>query len=124
MIRFLIVFMLVIPFVDLYLLIEAISWLGFWEVTGLILLTGIIGAELIRREGRHVLRKIGSSYSTAEAGRNLVEGAVIALCGVLLLTPGFLTDGIGFFLLLRPIRRMIASRFVDSKSTVVEVRTV
>lgn len=113
MLRFLIVLLLVIPFIDLYLLIEVSGLMGFWTVIALVLLTGMIGAELIRREGRHVLMKLQRSVTSGEVSRNVAEGAIIVLCGLLLLTPGFLTDIIGFLLIFRPLRERLVAKLVS-----------
>lgn len=125
MLRFLIVLLLVIPFVDLYLLMEVSGLMGFWTVIALVLLTGMIGAELIRREGRHVLLKLQRSVTTGEVSRNVAEGAIIVLCGLLLLTPGFITDIIGFLLIFRPLRERLVARLVSGPGSSMhfEVRT-
>lgn len=125
MLRFLIVLLLVIPFVDLYLLMEVSGLMGFWAVIALVLLTGMIGAELIRREGRHVLMKLQRSVTSGEVSRNVAEGAIIVLCGLLLLTPGFITDIMGFLLIFRPLRERLVARLVSGSdsSMVFEVRT-
>lgn len=125
MLRFLIVLLLVVPFIDLYLLIEVSGLMGFWTVIALVLLTGMIGAELIRREGRHVLMKLQRSVTSGEVSRNVAEGAIIVLCGLLLLTPGFLTDIIGFLLIFRPLRERLVAKLVSGTGSSMnfEVRT-
>lgn len=125
MLRYLIVLLLVIPFIDLYLLMQFSGLMGFWTVIALVLLTGMIGAELIRREGRHVLMKLQRSVTSGEVSRNVAEGAIIVLCGLLLLTPGFITDIIGFMLIFRPLRERLVAKLVSGSdsSTVFEVRT-
>lgn len=123
MLRYLIVLLLVLPFIDLYMLIEASGLLGFWTVLGFVVLTGLIGAELIRREGHHVLLKLQRSVTGGEVSRNVAEGAIILFSGLLLLTPGFLTDGLGFLLILRPLRERLVARVIDGGSMRFEVRT-
>lgn len=125
MLRFLIVLLLVMPFMDLYLLMEVSGLMGFWTVIALVLLTGMIGAELIRREGRHVLMKLQRSVTTGEMSRNVAEGAIIVLCGLLLLTPGFITDVLGFLLIFRPLRERLVARLVSGSDSAMhfEVRT-
>ena len=125
MLRFLIVFLLVLPFVDMYVLFQVSSMLGFWQTMVLVLLTGLIGAELIRREGRHVLMKLQQSVTGGEISRNMMEGLLILLCGIFLLTPGFITDIIGFLLIFRPLRvRLVAGLMNRIESSVnMEVRT-
>ncbi len=125
MLWYLIVLLLMIPFIDMYVLIEVSSILGFWETMALVLLTGLIGAELIRREGRHVLMKLQQSVTGGEISRNMMEGMIILLCGIFLLTPGFITDVIGFLLIFRPLRvRLVAGLMNRIESSVrMEVRT-
>jgi UPF0716 protein FxsA len=125
MLRFLIVFLLVLPFADMYVLFQVSSMLGFWQTMALVLLTGLIGAELIRREGRHVLMKLQQSVTGGEISRNMMEGLIILLCGIFLLTPGFITDIVGFLLIFRPLRvRLVAGLMNRIESSVnMEVRT-
>jgi len=125
MLRFLIVFLLVLPFVDMYALFQVSNMLGFWQTMALVLLTGLIGAELIRREGRHVLMKLQQSVTGGEISRNMMEGLIILLCGIFLLTPGFITDLIGFLLIFRPLRvRLVAGLMNRIESSAnMEVRT-
>ena len=117
MLRYLIIGLLVLPFVDLYLLIEVAGKFGFWKTLGIILLTGLVGAELIRREGRHVFRKLQNSVTGGEASRNFLEGAILVLCGLFLLSPGFITDGIGFLMVLRPVRERLVARAMNSRES-------
>lgn len=125
MLRFLIVFLLVLPFVDMYVLFQASTMIGFWQTMGLVLLTGIIGAELIRREGKHVVLKLQQSVTGGEISRNMMEGLIIFLCGIFLLTPGFITDTIGFLLIFRPLRERLVARLMNSveSNMTMEVRT-
>ncbi len=125
MLRYLIVLLLVIPFIDMYVLIEASSILGFWQVIALVILTGIIGAELIRREGRHVLLKLQQSVTAGEISRNMAEALIIVICGALLLTPGFITDVFGFLLIFRPLRERLVARLMNNFNSgmSMEIRT-
>jgi UPF0716 protein FxsA len=100
MLLYLIILLMLLPFVDLYLLIEVAGTLGFLPTVGLIVLTGTIGAFFIRREGRTVLRRLGTSVTAKEVSRNVLEGGLIVLGGVMLLSPGFLTDCLGFLLVI------------------------
>lgn len=125
MLRFLIVFLLVLPFIDMYVLFQASTIIGFWQTMGLVLLTGLIGAELIRREGRYVLQKLQQSVTGGEVSRNMMEGIMIFLCGIFLLTPGFITDVIGFLLIFRPLRERLVARLMNriESTMTMEVRT-
>jgi UPF0716 protein FxsA len=124
MLRFLLVFLLILPFVDIYILFEASGILGFWQVVAVVLATGLIGAELIRREGRHVLMKLQRSVTAGEVSRNVLEGGIILFCGLMLLTPGFISDGIGFLLIFRPLRERLVAKLINRAGSNFNVEVV
>lgn len=107
MLAYLIILFLLLPFIDLYLLIELTSYIGFAETLGLIIVTGVIGAFVVKREGRNVLGKLQRSVSAQEVSRNLLEGILLAIGGIMLMSPGLITDFIGFIMVLRPTRERI-----------------
>jgi UPF0716 protein FxsA len=75
-----------------------------------VLCTGIAGASLARAQGTRVIREIqGQLQQGAMPTSELVEGGIVLFGGALLLTPGFLTDTIGFLCLLPPSRKVIAA---------------
>ena len=98
-IKLLILFTL-IPILELYVLIEAGRQIGVGATIGLIFLTGIAGALLARSQGFQFLNRMQQDLNdgrlpTAE----ILDGALILAGGLLLLTPGFCTDLLGFTLL-------------------------
>lgn len=101
---------LILPFIDFYILVQVAGHIGFWNTLGIVLLTGIAGAEIVRREGRYVLRKIQSSVTAEELSRNALEIGLLVLGGILLIIPGLVTDGAGFLMIARPVRERIAAR--------------
>jgi UPF0716 protein FxsA len=110
-VRWLLLLFIIVPLVELYLMLVMGSFIGFWPTVGIILVTGVLGAALSKREGLRVWR----SYREALAqGRlpdeGIVSGLLVLLGGALLITPGVLTDFIGFFLLLPFTRRIIAAK--------------
>lgn len=107
MLAYLIILFLLLPFLDLYILIELTSQIGFPATLGLIIVTGIIGAFVVKREGRNVLGKLQRSVSAQEISRNMLEGVLLAIGGLMLLSPGLITDLIGFTMVLRPTRERI-----------------
>lgn len=113
MLGLIIVFLLLLPFLDFYLLFEATSEFGILPVTALILITGLAGAELLRREGRTVLFKLQNSVTLKEASRGLLEGLALVFGGLALLTPGFVTDLIGLLLVWSPTRQRIVVYLSD-----------
>lgn len=95
----------IVPIVELYILIEAGRIIGLGATLGLIVLTGMAGAWLARSQGVEILRRIQAETAQGQmpAG-TLIDGALILVGGLLLLTPGFFTDALGFSFLI-PITR-------------------
>lgn len=101
----------VVPFVELALLLWIGGQLGALPTVGLILLTGVLGAALARHQGLATWRRFGRALDAGRLpGRELLEGLLILLAGALLLTPGVLTDAVGFALLVPPVRRWLVRR--------------
>lgn len=118
--RLLLLFVLV-PVVELALLIRLGELVGFWPTLGLIVTTGVLGSALAKQQGFSVLRRLRSRLNSGQMpGVEMLDGVIILVAGALLLTPGVLTDIVGFiglFPLTRgPLRRWLISRFKRSKS--------
>ena len=95
-IRLLILFTCV-PVLEIYVLIEAGRQIGLPATILLILLTGIAGAWLARSQGIEILRRIQMEMAEGRMpAEALLDGAMVLIGGVLLLTPGFCTDLLGF----------------------------
>lgn len=108
MFRWLLLFILIVPALEIGVLIWAGSWLGPWWVILLIILTGVLGAWLAKQQGLQTIRNFQQSMSTGQMPQDaLLDGACILVGGAVLLTPGFITDAIGFLLLLPTSRRPI-----------------
>jgi UPF0716 protein FxsA len=106
-----------LPMVELYLLIMLGSRIGAMPTIGLIVLTGVLGASLARQQGLSVLAKIQKEISTGKPPTTeLVEGALIVVGGIVLLTPGILTDIFGFSLLIPPFRKALCQKLTSSFS--------
>ena len=114
----------VIPLVELALLLRLGRWLGAWETFGIVLGTGVVGAYLARREGARALGRIQANMNQGIVPtQELVEGCLILVAGVLLVTPGLLTDLVGFTLLIPPARRRIgqyARQAVGRRMTIIQ----
>ncbi len=101
--------MTVVPAVELYLLIQLGQWMGALETVLLIAVTGLVGATLAKREGLGVLRQLkDDARQGLPPASRLVEGLMVLIGGVLLMTPGVLTDLTGFVLILPFTRRPLA----------------
>jgi len=100
----------VVPVVELYLLISIGQNVGALPTIGLVLGTGLLGAWLAKREGTRVLRSWQESMARGEMPKEGVISSVLVLVGgVLLVTPGVVTDVTGLFLLLPWTRRWVAN---------------
>ena len=109
----------VVPFVELYILIELGSRIGVAATLGIVIITGIVGAYLAKYEGLYVLRRIQMELASGSMPADaLFDGVLVLIGGVLLLTPGILTDATGFLLLLpgsRGLFKMYIKRWVERK---------
>ena len=104
---------------DLFLLIWLSKYMGLGMTIGLVILTGVIGASLARQQGSHVKGQIRDRLSRQQMPTDLLsDGAMILFAAGLLLTPGLLTDLLGFSLLIPGCRdvykRVVAKTFKDS----------
>lgn len=107
--RVLFVLLTVVPAVELYLLLLLGSWLGPGPTVAMLVAAGALGAWLVRSQGAGVLADLSATLQRGESpGEKLVEGALVILGGLLLVTPGVFTDLIGVAVLLPPVRRAVA----------------
>lgn len=94
-----------VPLLELAILVKLGTMVGFWPTIALVLVTGTVGAVLARSQGARVLRAIQAEMA---AGRmpaaHLVDGLLVLVGGIVLLTPGLLTDIAGLLLLFPPTR--------------------
>ena len=99
---------LVVPFVEIYLLVEIGARIGApWTIL-LVVLTAIVGAWLVRVQGLATWRRFQASLARNELPATaLAEGLCLLIAGALLLTPGFFTDAAGFACLIPPLRRIL-----------------
>jgi len=108
---FLLAAFIVVPIIEIGLFIEIGGRMGVWNTIALVVLTAMIGTWLLRAQGLATLRRAQES-----AARNifpvaeLFDGLCLLVAGVLLLTPGFLTDTLGFLLIVPPLRRLARDR--------------
>lgn len=97
-----------IPILEITVLIEAGRQIGVMPTIGLVILTGIAGAFLARSQGFQLLTRIQSDLQSGRVpAEEMFDGAMILAGGMVLLTPGFCTDLIGFFLLTPATRTYI-----------------
>ena len=98
----------IIPIIEIYLLIEIGSMFGALTAVALVILTGFLGAFLARMQGLQTLYRIQESLHEGKMpSGELLDALLIVFAGLVLLTPGFLTDSAGFLLLIPATRNSI-----------------
>ena len=104
----LLLFFIVFPIAELYVIIQVGQGIGVVPTLALLILDGFVGAALARSQGRTAWERFNRALSEGRVpAHETFDGAMIILGGALLLTPGFITDIIGFFLLLPPSRALV-----------------
>jgi UPF0716 protein FxsA len=108
------VLLLVVPILEIATIIAVGKVIGGWQTLLLLLLESALGAWLVRREGGRAWQALNEALSTGQMpSRQLADAALVLVGGTLLLTPGFLTDIVGFFFIL-PITRPLARTMLEA----------
>jgi len=106
---------LLVPIIEIALFIQVGGLIGLWPTLAIVVLTAVLGTALVRTQGRMALANLQRSFAELDDPTEpLAHGAMILLSGVLLLTPGFFTDAVGFALLVPGIR-VAVFRYLKSK---------
>ena len=104
------------PLVELYVLIEVGSEIGALPTIALSIFTAVLGGALVRLQGFAVLFRVQEAMVRGEVpALELLEGAMLLVVGFALLLPGFITDAVGFLLLVPPIRRAVIMWYLRSR---------
>lgn len=107
--------LILLPIAELAVLIELGRQVGTWPTIGLVLGTGVIGAALAKSQGLAVLRRMAAQLDEGRVpAEGLLDGLLILIGGLLLATPGLMTDAAGFFLLV-PWSRNLIKRKASAK---------
>ena len=105
----------IIPVLEIYLLIKLGSFLGALNTVIIVILTGIIGAYLAKLEGLHTMTKVREALNRGEMpAEEMLDALLILVAGIVLLTPGFLTDIAGLLILI-PQTRLLFKRWLRKK---------
>lgn len=105
----------IVPLVELVILFRIADWVSWQTTILMILITGVVGAWLARREGIKALARIRDDLAAGVVPTNaVVDGALILAAGLVLVTPGLLTDICGFALLIPPFRRWVRRRLAEA----------
>jgi UPF0716 protein FxsA len=104
---------LIVPLAEVYVLIQVGSVVGAGWTIFLVVFTAVLGAVLVRIQGLSAIDRVRRALAADEMpALELVEGLFLLVAGVLLLTPGFITDAVGFACLTPPLRRGVIRALV------------
>lgn len=93
----------------MYLLITVAGYIDALPTIGLVMLTAVLGVALLRHQGLETLTRGAAKMRQGQMpAQEMAEGLLLAVAGALLITPGFVTDGIGFLILFPPTRMLVA----------------
>ncbi|HEU5160379.1 MAG TPA: FxsA family protein [Streptosporangiaceae bacterium] len=110
---------LVVPVLEIYVIIQVGQIIGGWPTVGLLLAESLLGAWIVRREGRRAWRALTETFRGGRLpDRELSDAALVLVGGTLLLTPGFVTDAVGFLFVLpftRPVVRRLLAAYVGRR---------
>jgi UPF0716 protein FxsA len=124
----LVVAFLIVPIVEIYVIIQVGQVIGAWPTVLLLVLESMLGAWIVKREGRRAFSALRGAAGTGRMpAKELADAGLVLVGGTLLLTPGFVTDVVGFFFVLpptRPLARRLLGWFIARRAVrVVAVRT-
>ena len=103
----------IVPLLELALLIKMGQWVGSWPTIGLVVFTGLTGAWLARMQGLRTMWRLRHDLANGRIpGQAIMDGMAVLAGGALLLTPGIITDVIGFGLLFPGTRHAIQKRIM------------
>jgi UPF0716 protein FxsA len=121
----LVVLFIVVPIAELFVIIKVGELIGVWPTLALLLGDALLGSLLVRHQGRGAWRRFNLALAERRfPGKEVADGVLIVTGGTLLLTPGFLTDIVGFFFLFPPTRaisRRLLRRLTLGRFTVIGV---
>ena len=119
---------LVLPVLEIYVIIQVGTVIGGWPTVALLLAESLLGAWIVRREGRRAWKALRQAFTGGVMpDRELADAALVLVGGVLLLTPGFITDLAGFLFVLpftRPLVRRTLSGYVTRRVRITQERMV
>ncbi|MGJ0483000.1 MAG: FxsA family protein [Methylomicrobium sp.] len=112
--QLLFLFFLIVPFAEIYLLLTVGGIIGAFPTIALVVFTAVLGAWLLRQQGFQTLRRFQESLAQGNIPTyEIIEGPILLVGAALLLTPGFITDLLGFICLIPPLRRKVAQYIIE-----------
>ncbi|WP_218354163.1 FxsA family protein [Alteromonas lipotrueiana] len=116
--RILFLLFAILPIIEIAILVKVGGIIGGWNTIALVIITAFIGAYMVRREGLQTLQKAQAKMQQNELpGSEMVQGLMLVVAGVLLVTPGFMTDIIGMLFVFPGSRHFIAGHISKHMKT-------
>lgn len=116
----LVIAFLLVPVVEIYVIIQVGQVIGAWPTVLLLVVESLLGAWIVKREGRRAWTALTGAAGTGRMPtKELADAGLVLVGGTLLLTPGFVTDVVGFFFVLpptRPLARRLLGWFVARRA--------
>jgi len=107
---------ILMPIIEIAVLIQVGSAIGLWLTLAIVILTAVLGTAMLRQQGLSTMNRVRQRLGAGEMpAQQIVEGLLLLVGGVLLLTPGFVTDAFGFACLF-PLTRQWLARQLASRS--------
>ncbi|XQW85463.1 FxsA family protein [Thalassotalea piscium] len=111
MFRVLFLLFILIPIIEISVLMKVGAWFGLWPTIAIVIITAWLGAKYVKQQGLATLNSLQNKMAQGQMPSDeIVEGLLLLVAGVLLVTPGFVTDLLGLLLLLPLIRKSIIKK--------------
>lgn len=108
MFKVLFILFVIVPIIEIAVLMQIGSWLGVWPTIAIVIITAWLGAKNVKQQGIVTLNSVQEKMATGEMpSEDIVAGLLLLVAGVLLVTPGFVTDIFGLSLLVPAIRKSL-----------------
>lgn len=109
--------LVIVPLAELAVMLAVGHWIGIWATIALLFVVSLLGFVLVKHQGLGVWRRIRAEIRDGQVpAAAALDGALVLVAGVLLLIPGFITDALGFVLLVPAVRGLIR-RFASRRIT-------
>ncbi|MEJ2392508.1 MAG: FxsA family protein [Gammaproteobacteria bacterium] len=115
---------ILVPIIEIYLFIKVGSQIGALNTVLLVLITAVIGAALLRKQGLSTMQQVQRELQRGELpATSMLQAMLLFIAGALLLTPGFFTDTLGLLLMIPPLRKLVALWLLERSGWIVQLRT-
>jgi UPF0716 protein FxsA len=115
---------ILVPIIEIYLFIKVGSQIGALNTVLLVLITAVIGAALLRKQGLSTMQQVQRELQRGELpATSMLQAMLLFIAGALLLTPGFFTDTLGLLLMIPPLRKFVALWLLERSGWIVQLRT-